>query len=95
MKGIENTKGRHADATTHLRRRKKKPDGLRTQAYQLLNEDRRSVSEEAPLQDGFRERCGRPAVKIMRIEISFRRDGQAGNIIKKRHQLSDDVLELR
>lgn len=53
------------------------------------------MSENAPLQDRFRERCGRSAVKIMRIEISFRRDGQAGNIIKKRHQLSDDVLELR
>lgn len=85
----------HADATTHLRRRKKKPDDLRVQAYQLLGENWGSVSEDAPLQDRFRERHGRPAVEVVRIEISFGRDRQGVNTTGKGRQFNDDVLELR
>lgn len=53
------------------------------------------MRENAPLQDRFREGRGRPAVEIVRIEISFRRNRKKLHSTKKRYQLDDDVLKLR
>ncbi|MEO6971599.1 MAG: hypothetical protein ABI217_11985, partial [Chthoniobacterales bacterium] len=82
-------------ATTRLRRRKRSWNDLRMQASQLLAKDGRSVRENAPLQDRFREGRGRPAVEIVRIEISFRRNRKELPTTEKRYQLDDDVLKLR
>ena len=65
------------------------------QALQLLAKDGRSVRENAPLQDRFREGRGRPAVEIVRIEFSFRRNRKQLHSNEKRYQLDDDVLKLR